>query len=86
MTMPENFYATLQRGFVTRLDCPFLMLPDGSSVSYREIDHLAGHAASALYTAGAKPGDRILVQVEKSVMNVAPLSRSDVRGPSLHTH
>lgn len=66
-----NFYEALKRGFRPRMDAPMLTAPDGRSITYREIDSRAGQMASAFAASGAKPGDRILVQVEKSFENVA---------------
>ena len=66
-----NFYETLKRGFQTRMDSPMLTTPDGGSFSYRAVDARAAQMASVFAATGARPGDRILVQVEKSVDNVA---------------
>ncbi|MBC9245782.1 malonyl-CoA synthase [Paracoccus sp. 11-3] len=47
-------------------DRDFLILPDGGSLSYRQIYDLSGQMANELETLGVKPGDRVAVQVEKS--------------------
>ena len=45
---------------------PLLHLPDGTTQSYGDALGLAGRFASVLIAAGARPGDRIAVQVAKS--------------------
>ena len=47
-------------------DRDFLILPDGGSLTYRQIYGLSGQMANELETLGVKPGDRVAVQVEKS--------------------
>jgi malonyl-CoA/methylmalonyl-CoA synthetase len=64
-----SLYPALRAGFP--LDRPFLTMPDGRRWSYGEIDALSAHMAGALATAGANPGDRLCVQVDKSAENVA---------------
>ncbi len=66
----DNFYATLKRRFDGARTKPFLTLP-GAQLSYGEVDARAARIAGALIEAGARPGDRIVVQVEKSPDNVA---------------
>lgn len=54
------------------LDRRFLTPRDGAPpILYREMDAQAGRLAAMLLAAGAAPGDRICVQVEKSPANVA---------------
>ncbi|MHA7873075.1 MAG: AMP-binding protein, partial [Hyphococcus sp.] len=66
-----NFYARLAESFSGKLQNPFLSMPCGRSLSYGEIDDLSAKIAGALISAGLAPGDRIVVQVEKSPENVA---------------
>lgn len=66
-----NFYSLLQKNFLEAGDAPCLTLDDGDSFSYRWIDDMSARMARALVDAGLKPGDRVAVQVEKSVANVA---------------
>jgi len=47
-------------------DEPFLRLPDDTHRSYRDVISLAGRMAAVLADLGAGPGDRVVVQVEKS--------------------
>lgn len=65
-----NFYALLRSRFADSLDAPMLTLPNGRKISYREMDVLAARFAGAFQAAGARPGDRVLVQVDKSSENV----------------
>lgn len=67
----ENLHALLAQRFAAASENPFLSAPDGRSRTYGEIDALARRTAGALAAAGARPGDRIAAQVEKSAENVA---------------
>ena len=67
----ENFFTALQSAYAASLDRPFLTPSVGRSISYGDIDHLSAKVAGALLALGAKPGDRIAMQVEKSPENVA---------------
>jgi len=67
----ENFYARLCDSFTGGQQKPFLTMPCGRSFSYGEIDELSAKIAGALLAEGLSPGDRIVVQVEKSPENVA---------------
>lgn len=50
---------------------PFIIGDDGRDFTYRAFWDLAGRLAAGLVASGAKPGDRIALQVEKSVEAVA---------------
>lgn len=67
----QGFHALLRPAFAASRDLPFLTAPDGATRRYGEIDALSRRMAAALASAGARPGDRIAVQVEKSAENVA---------------
>ncbi len=54
-----------------RRDAVFVQLPDGRSVSYAEMLELSAQFAHALADLGAKPGDRVALQVGKSVSALA---------------
>jgi malonyl-CoA/methylmalonyl-CoA synthetase len=43
-----------------------MIAPDGGELTYGAVDRMAGRYAAALAASGVKPGDRVLVQVEKS--------------------
>ena len=63
------FYALLASRFDPA--APFLTVPGGRRWSYGEIKALSARMAGALLAAGANPGDRVCVQVDKSAENVA---------------
>ncbi len=52
-------------------DEPFLVPPDASALTYADVWERAGAIAGALHGRGARPGDRVVAQVDKSVDNVA---------------
>lgn len=64
-----NFFALLRSRFP--LDAPCLAIPGGRVWTYGEIDAASVKMAGALRAAGARTGDRVAVQVEKSAENVA---------------
>ena len=51
-------------------DAPFLERPDGSVITYGQLEGLSGRWANALVGLGVRPGDRVAVQVEKSPENL----------------
>ncbi|MCU1391810.1 MAG: Acyl-CoA synthetase (AMP-forming)/AMP-acid ligase [Ilumatobacteraceae bacterium] len=67
----ENLYATLRESFAGRLDAVFLRLPDGSIVTYRDIDDLSARVAAVLDDRGIVAGDRLVAQIGKSPLAVA---------------
>lgn len=67
----DSFFSLLSPRIDAARGKPFLTGPDGRSRTYREIAALAHAMAGALADAGARPGDRIAAQVEKSAENVA---------------
>lgn len=69
--MSGSFYELLLRAFAEHSDRPCLILPSGTSWSYGNVGALAGKIAQALVDCGVAPGDRVLVQVEKSPEAVA---------------
>ena len=68
--MSGNLYLTLAAGYADHLDRCCLDVPCGRRWSYRDVDTLAGSLAGAMLRR-AKPGDRVLVQVNKSPEAVA---------------
>ncbi len=70
MTRNANLYAQFQENFPADLDTPLLLTADGRSVSYAEAERGSARIANRLLQLGAARGDRVTVQVEKSVENV----------------
>lgn len=66
-----NFFSLLAARFSRHGGAPLLTLPGGESVSYSQMEKLSAGMAGALIVAGARPGDRIAAQVEKSAEAVA---------------
>jgi malonyl-CoA/methylmalonyl-CoA synthetase len=46
---------------------PFAVLPDGRRYSYADLDKVSARFANTLISLGVQPGDRVAVQVEKSI-------------------
>ncbi len=67
MTENANLYAVLRGGFIDHPDRLAIETPAGRQLSFHQLDVASGQYASALASAGAEVGDRIAVQVEKSV-------------------
>ena len=83
--MSHNIYELFATKFADALDSPFLTVPkvvtesdEGAEVvtgpttlTYRDVDRRSAAMAAVLGQAGAEPGDRIVVQVDKSADAVA---------------
>lgn len=69
--MNANLYTLLRAGYAAALEQDFLVESDGRSTTFGEIDELAARMATVLSELGVGPGDRIVVQVSKSVEAVA---------------
>jgi len=65
--MNENLYATLQTRFPADTNQTAIETLDGAEVSYGDLDAGAARMANTLARHGVLPGDRVMVQVEKSV-------------------
>jgi malonyl-CoA/methylmalonyl-CoA synthetase len=65
--MNGNIFKRLSDGFPEDRAAEFLETDTGISVSFAEILSQAGRFATTLSAAGVAPGDRVAVQVEKSV-------------------
>ncbi len=63
--MSAYLYDALTARFPER-DKPFLTVPGGRALSYRDLDEGSGRIGSVLRELGVEPGDRVAVQVEKS--------------------
>lgn len=62
--MSGNLFSTIEAG-VADPASPFVILPQGHSISYREMIGLSGRYANALAELGVKKGDRVAVQAHK---------------------
>ena len=63
--MKDNLYTVFAERFVPT--DPFIRSPDGSDLhSYADLEHYSSLYADRLERLGAVPGDRVMVQVEKS--------------------
>jgi len=68
--MSENLYDLLAAGFPKDRDKRAFLLSDGSEVSYGRLEDSVGQTAGRLIAEGVEPGDRVALQVEKSVAAV----------------
>ena len=66
-----NFFKALAKAFADKKARPFLINDDGLDVTYADMAKRASEAAGRLVACGLTPGNRLLVQVEKSVENIA---------------
>lgn len=69
--MDGSFFGLLKQRFEHGLDRPFLRVPDGSTVTYRDVDARSAQAAGWLSAQGVSEDDRVVVQVPKSIDAVA---------------
>jgi malonyl-CoA/methylmalonyl-CoA synthetase len=63
--MNANLYALFERHFPEGDEQPFLVIPNGPVIHYRDIAAASAQIAHALVAAGCKPGDRVAVQTDK---------------------
>ncbi|MEZ5938643.1 MAG: AMP-binding protein [Hyphomonadaceae bacterium] len=66
-----NIIERFQDAWSEALDRPCLVSPQGPSLTYSEMDDLSARFAAVLLGAGLQPGERVVVQVDKSFGNVA---------------
>jgi len=64
--MSHNLFEIVRARFPASPDAPFLLLPEGGSISYSQLLPRTARLANLLRARGVKPGDRLAVQVEKS--------------------
>ena len=69
--MDDGFFRLLRRRFEPAMDRPFLRVPGGPTLTYRDIDERSARAAGWLRDQGVSTGDRVVVQLPKSVDAVA---------------
>ena len=65
--MNENLYALFESRFPADRAAPLLLLPDGDTLTYAAAEAGSARFAAFLTSLGVRPGDRVAVQVEKSV-------------------
>ncbi len=61
-----NFATDLIEASAHRLAAPFLIVPEGPTVTYGDFWDRAGRMATVLAHQGAEPGDRVVARVDKS--------------------
>ena len=71
LSVDDGFFGLLRRRFEPALDRPFLRVPDGPIVTYGDMDARSARAAGWLQDQGVATGDRVVVQLPKSVDAVA---------------
>src|SRR5258706_1766429 len=64
--MKANFYAAVSAAIGSDRDRPFLETDDGRTYNRADLAHESARFAHAMINAGAAPGDRVAVQVDKS--------------------
>lgn len=68
--MNDNIYTLFASSAARAGEGPFLIEAGRTRLSYDQLDAATGRYAQALAAAGAKPGDRLVAQVDKSIENV----------------
>ncbi|WP_354288767.1 malonyl-CoA synthase [Sphingomonas sp. UYEF23] len=64
--MEQDVFSVFRRRAEAAPTSPFLVLPDGSSISYADAAARSGRMANLFRNLGVKAGDRIAIQVEKT--------------------
>src|SRR5689334_22248506 len=62
----ENLYLTLKAGFPADADALALETADAVRYSFGDLDHASARFAGVITSLGLRPGDRVVVHVEKS--------------------
>lgn len=70
MNNNANLYAHFYKNFPTAPGCLLLKTANGRRVTYAEAEQASARLANTLLQRGATPGDRVTVQLEKSVENL----------------
>ena len=64
--MTDNLFELFRSRFPADRSKTFIEVPGGPTISYGDLEAASGRIANTLVAAGAKPGDRVAVQVDKS--------------------
>ena len=67
----DGFFGLLRRSFEHALDRPFLRITGGATLTYGDMDERSARAAGWLQSQGVSAGDRVVVQLPKSIDVVA---------------
>ncbi|MGE5511693.1 MAG: malonate--CoA ligase [Bacteroidota bacterium] len=70
MGQDRNLYSLLAARFEPAGDAPAFVVPRGRTLTYKDLSEGVGRFANALAALGVEPGDRVMVQVDKSIENV----------------
>jgi malonyl-CoA/methylmalonyl-CoA synthetase len=76
--MNANLYALFESHFPDEASQPCLLMPNGPAIDYDEVAAASARIANVLVDAGAQPGDRVAVQVDKP-WQVVPLYLATLR-------
>ena len=68
--MTANLYDLLASRFPADRSKPCFILSDGIEISYGALESAASRVASRLIAEGVKPGDRVVLQAEKSAESI----------------
>ena len=71
LSVDDGFFRLLRQRFEPASDRPFLRVPGGPAMTYRDMDERSARAAGWLKDQGVSTGDRVVVQIPKSVDAVA---------------
>ena len=66
-----NLYDVFRTSFPQDRSRPLMQLGSGRTISYGDVETLCASLAARITAAGARPGDRLMMQVEKSAEAVA---------------
>lgn len=69
--MNGNLFDLLRTHWSVASDRQFLVPTDGPPITYREMDRRSGQFAAVLHNHQVTPGERVVVQIDKSIDNVA---------------
>jgi malonyl-CoA/methylmalonyl-CoA synthetase len=68
--MQGNLYSVFETRFSESLDKPFLILKNGQTFNYSDLDSYSSRIARRIADCGVSPGDRVMAQVDKSPLAV----------------